>query len=356
MSPTSRRELLAGALAVAVAAGLPTVSGCGSSDPAVHPALRPLRPHGVVALLAADGDPTAALDLLRRRVADDVMVGLGAGCFDRAAGLAGRRPPGLGRMPPFPGEVLMPERTSADLLVQVEGGTAAAVGRRADALLAGLPGVRITWRTAVSRAVAGVDHGRPLQHNPFGFVEGHANPATADAAGQVLLPTGGEPWTAGASFLALRVIQLAHQAWDADSVDKQQRVIGRRTDGSWLDGTAAFDEPSFATDPDGALTPLDSHVRRVNPRTPSEPSPRMLRRSWTYAAPAPDSSAAGSTNAGSAATDQGMVFMAFQNDLSAGFELAQRRLTNEALAPYLLTVGAGYFLVPTPTGLTTLLT
>jgi deferrochelatase/peroxidase EfeB len=53
--------------------------------------------------------------------------------------------------------------------------------------------------------------------------------------------------------------------------------------------------------------------------------------------------------------DDGMVFMAFQNDLATGFVRAQQRLHGEALSPYLLTVGGGYFVVPTLDGLAAVL-
>lgn len=62
----------------------------------------------------------------------------------------------------------------------------------------------------------------------------------------------------------------------------------------------------------------------------------MLRRSWAYSG--------GKTLAGQ--VDEGIVFMAYQADYETGFALAQRRLQGEAMTPYLLTVGGGYFAVP----------
>jgi len=342
---STRREVLAGALAASV---IGLTAGCGwwtgASGSGAHPALRRPRPHGVVALLTAAGDPAVVrtgLAELGRRGGETTMVGVGAAILD-AAGLTAARPPVIGPMPPFPGDVPIADRTDVGVAVQIEDDSAEAVRRRADILFGGLPGLRVTWRTAVTRSVAGVDDGRRLQLNPFGFVEGQGNPA--DPVDQVLLRSGPQ-WTVGGSLLALRVIRMAHALWDADETEEQERIIGRRTDGHWLDGTAAFDEPRFAADPDGAVTPLDSHVRLVNPRTPDRPPPRMLRRSWTYG---------GGTAPGGVA-DEGMVFMAFQNDLAAGFVRAQERLRGEAMAPYLLAVGGGYYVVPTPDGLATLL-
>jgi hypothetical protein len=44
--------------------------------------------------------------------------------------------------------------------------------------------------------------------------------------------------------------------------------------------------------------------------------------------------------------DQGLLFMAYQRDLAAGFAGVQRRLAGEKLARYVLPVGGGYFFVP----------
>lgn len=346
----NRRRLLLGTLGLALtgcSAGPQLTSPVSNAAAGTHPALRRPRPEGVAAMLTPAGDASAVLAgarELRRRAGSDAMVGVGDVFFE-AAGLAARRPAGFGRMPEFPGDVLLPERTGAALVVQVEGDSADAVGRHADDLLDGVPGLRVSWRSAVARSVAGAEQGRPLQRNPFGFVEGQGNPALpADAAGHVLVADGPR-WLHGGSYLALRVIRMAHDQWNADGVEKQERIIGRRTDGRWLDGTAPFAEPRFAADPEGAVTPLDSHVRKVNPRTADQPPPRMLRRSWTY----------GGGTAVGGQPDEGLVFMAFQNDLAAGFLRAQQRLRGEAMAPYLLTVGGGYFAVPTTEGLAALL-
>jgi deferrochelatase/peroxidase EfeB len=306
VSPT-RRAFLAGTV-------LGALAGCAGGTDGVHPALRRPRRAGAVAFLRT----TAAGPLRELRGEPDVLVGLGARL---APGT-----PGLTAMPAFPGEVLLPERSNTDAFLQVEGDEEAACADRLTELCAALPDTAVTWRTTVRRDTADDDvTGTPLQRNPFGFVEGQTN----DTA---ILRPGGE------SLLAVRVIRLAHGLWDHDTEERRQRIIGRRPDGTWLDGTPPHETPDLAADPTGTKIPLDAHARTMNPRTPGTPAPRMLRRSWTYQAPP--------TPQGT--PDEGVVFMAFQDDYATGFALAQSRMPTDALSPYLLAVGGGYFTVPSP--------
>lgn len=234
----------------------------------------------------------------------------------------------------------MPARTDADLLVQVEGKDSAAVEAAARDMVRELA-VSVAWSAGGRRADNRSADGRSLTTNRFGFAEGFANPdsrQTASTDAVALIPAGhGEPaWAVGGSYLALRVIRLATALWNKDPVSTQERIIGRHRDGTWLDGSAVHAEPDFAADPDGKVTPLDSHVRRANPRTTGAVAPRLVRRSWSYEA--------GAGEGGQ--PDEGLLFMAYQADLEAGFLPVQRRLAGQALDRYLLTVGGGYFWVP----------
>jgi deferrochelatase/peroxidase EfeB len=301
-----RRELLVGTGSATLLACL-GVSGCGGSSPdppGTHPALRTPRSSGSLALLRARG--RGARDQLMSVRGDDVMVGLGPGLADV--------PP----MPDFAGEVLDPARSRTDAFVQTEGDDPGDCAARLSGVLAALPAFDPVWTVPVRRDVAPPVAGKPLQRNPFGFVEGQANDPS------ILLP-------AGDTFAAVRIIRLAHPLWDADTPEARARIIGRRPDGTWLDGTAQDAAPGYARDPDGAVIPLNSHVRTMNPRTPGTPAPRMLRRSWIYQ---------------ENEAETGVVFMAFQRSIAKGFALAQSRLTADALHPYLLTTAGGYYRVP----------
>ncbi|WP_245237463.1 Dyp-type peroxidase [Streptomyces iakyrus] len=244
------------------------------------------------------------------------------------------RPRHLKKMPSFAGDVLDPAQSHGDLLLHITGSSARAVRQAAEQALRALPQQQVRWRVDGTRPENRTEDGRGLSRNPFHFTEGHGNPGTAaEITERATIKAGqGEPsWAVGASYQVIRIIRLATDFWDRDTVHEQERIIGRRKNGRWLDGTPSTERAVFATDPHGKTTPLDAHVRRAvpNPRTP----PPMVRRSYNYHR-APD--------------DQGLIFSCFQSDLEKGFEAVQRRLQGEAMAKYTLTTGGGYFFVPPP--------
>jgi deferrochelatase/peroxidase EfeB len=134
----------------------------------------------------------------------------------------------------------------------------------------------------------------------------------------------------------VRTIRFAQEFWDVTAKEEQARIIGRRPDGRWLDGTDAEHPPAFSADPGGAITPLDAHVRRANPRTPGMPPPRMVRRGYSYQ-DGPDAQGL---------ARNGLVFIALQADLAQGFAAVQQRLAGQALDRFAITDGGGYFFVP----------
>ncbi|WP_405663504.1 Dyp-type peroxidase [Streptomyces sp. NBC_00079] len=199
-------------------------------------------------------------------------------------------------------------------------------------MLRKLPQWRVRWRMEGVRPEIRTESGRGLARNPFHFTEGYGNPASpAEIAERATVQAGqGEPaWAVGGSYQVIRIIRLATDFWDRDTLHDQEHIIGRRRDGRWLDGTPADERAVFTSDPDGKITPLDAHVRRAAPdrRHP----PPLVRRGYNYQR-SPD--------------DQGLIFSCFQRDLEKGFEAVQHRLQDEAMAKYTLTVGGGYFFVP----------
>ncbi|WTK76781.1 Dyp-type peroxidase [Streptomyces sp. NBC_01511] len=260
--------------------------------------------------------------------------GLGVSLFEGSAASSPRQ---LRVMPSFAGDLLDPARSHGDLLVRVSGEDAAAVRKVVESVksVATKADWVVRWGIDGFRAENRVEEGRGLARNPFHFTEGFGNPESERVvADRVLVREGGqgEPaWAVGGSYQVVRVIRFATELWDRDSVQEQERIMGRRRDGRWLDGAPVGEEPNFAADPNGRLTPLDSHVRLAAPdrRNP----PPLVRRSCSY-------------DRGDG--DTGIIFNCFQRDLAKGFEAVQRRLEGEALAKYVLTTGGGYFFVPPP--------
>lgn len=94
-------------------------------------------------------------------------------------------------------------------------------------------------------------------------------------------------------------------------------IIGRRADGRMLGALQpAHGKPpnsfDFTSDPTGALCPLDSHVRRSNPRDGK--APRIVRRGLAY----------GPEREGPEAKEEGLLFMAYCANLAGQYELVQR--------------------------------
>lgn len=262
-----------------------------------------------------------------------VAFGLGASLFEGAEAQSPRQ---LKAMPSFAGDLLDPAQSHGDLLVRVAGEDAGQVRKAVARVKAVANQVVWTVRWGIDgfRAENRVEGGRGLARNPFHFTEGFGNPETEqEVADRAVVREGqGEPdWAVGGSYHVVRVIRFATELWDMDSVPEQERIMGRRRDGKWLDGTPTAEQPNFAADPKGRRTPLDSHVRLAAPdrRNP----PPLVRRSYSY-------------DRGDG--DTGIVFSCFQRDLAKGFEAVQKRLAGEALAKYVLTTGGGYFFVPPP--------
>lgn len=93
------------------------------------------------------------------------------------------------------------------------------------------------------------------------------------------------------------------------------------------------DVPDYASDPNGDVIALDSHIRLANPRTKETQSSLMMRRGYSYSL--------GVTNAGQ--LDMGLLFVCYQHDLEKGFLTVQKRLNGEALEEYIKPIGGGYF-------------
>jgi deferrochelatase/peroxidase EfeB len=178
--------------------------------------------------------------------------------------------------------------------------------------------------------------------NLFAFRDGTANPDVADEAlMRRLLWVGTDPdepsWTRDGTYMVVRTIRQHVEFWDRVGMLEQEQMIGRyRVSGAPLGGSGEYESPDYPSDPNGRRIPLNAHIRLANPRTPATADQRILRRPYNYNR--------GFDEAGD--QDQGMLFIAFNQDPRRQFEQIQLRLEAEPMSDYITPVGGGYFFAP----------
>ncbi|MGW1179787.1 iron uptake transporter deferrochelatase/peroxidase subunit [Streptomyces drozdowiczii] len=272
-----------------------------------------------------------------------VTFGFGATFFERT-GLAEHRPPGLDPLPPFSSDHLDTGRSNGDLWVQIG----------ADDALVAFHALRAVQKEAASTATVrwqmngfnrtpGATAKPMTARNLMGQIDGTGNPKPTDGDfdKRVFVPGGQDAaydWLAGGSYAVVRRIRMLLDDWEKLSVDRQERVIGRRkADGAPLSGgteTTAMDLDKAG--PDGKLLiPENAHARISSPERNSGAA--MLRRPFSYH----DGIAADGT------PDAGLLFICWQADPLRGFVPVQRKLDRgDALSPFLRHEASGLFAVP----------
>jgi len=120
--------------------------------------------------------------------------------------------------------------------------------------------------------------------------------------------------------LDVKAFDNVHNNVDAPDCDKpdleeiQEKMFGRKKDGTPLfnEGSApTANDFNFVDDPQGKICPLQSHIRRANPRRTN--TPRILRSGFSF----------GSFDH-SIDEDRGLMFIAYNANIAEQFELIQR--------------------------------
>ncbi|HEY4280076.1 MAG TPA: Dyp-type peroxidase [Conexibacter sp.] len=273
--------------------------------------------------------------------ATTVTVAFGATLFDDRYGLKGKKPVHLAPMEPFANDDLDPAQTGGDLLIQI-------TAQHRDTVVHTLRElVRVARAQFVLRwtvdAFQSADRGptsRSSRRNLFGFRDGTSNPDTtsADDMNRLIWAGSEEPsWAGGGTYQVVRTIRMHVEFWDRVGLREQEDMIGRTRDtGAPQGGTGEFDDPRFDVDPRGERIQLDAHIRLANPRTPKTDDERILRRGYNYHR--------GIDAAGQ--LDQGLLFVAFNQNPERQFKAIQRRLDGEPMVDYITPVGGGYFFAP----------
>ncbi|MET7937037.1 iron uptake transporter deferrochelatase/peroxidase subunit [Streptomyces sp. NPDC005322] len=331
----------------------------------------PLQAHGhLVAFdLAPGADRKAAAALLRRwsRTAEQLMAGeappddtgiaLDAGpssltvtfgfgrTFFGKAGLKDQLPDALAPLPDFASDALDAKRSNGDLWIQIGADDGLVAFHALRALQRETGGTaRLRWQMNGFNRTPGAT-GRPMTtRNLMGQIDGTNNPKPADEDFERRIfvpdrPGAGRPaWMAGGSYAVVRRIRMLLDSWDHLSLERQEKVIGRRkSDGAPLSGgTETTPVRLDKLNKDGALAIGGAaHVRVAAPA--SNQGAAMLRRPFSYHDGFRDDGA----------PDAGLLFIAWQADPMKGFVPVQRKLDlGDDLSRFLRHEASALFAVP----------
>ncbi|WP_304114156.1 Dyp-type peroxidase [Mycolicibacterium bacteremicum] len=399
MTRISRRGFVAGALGAGAAAGAAALAGCAEDTPAQPQSAQrfidfegahqtgitalPIPEQGLVASFNVHARDRAELRSTLQELTDEIrglmagrppeqrdpayppvdsgilgehppadnlsiVVGVGASLFDRRFGLADRKPRELETMPFLANDRLDPKLSHGDISIIFESGHNDTMQFALRQLMRRTRS-DLVLRWMIDGYARGIGAGKAAEattpRNLLGFKDGTANLDVADATvmdrhvwvGPEDVGPGGEPeWAVGGTYQAVRIIRNFVEFWDRTQLVEQEALIGRaKVSGAPLGMAGEFDDPDYASDPDGLRIKLNAHIRLANPRTPETEQNLILRRGFNYSR--------GFDGAGR--LDQGLAFVAYQRSLQKGFLAVQERLKGEPLEEYIMPVGGGFFFV-----------
>jgi deferrochelatase/peroxidase EfeB len=275
--------------------------------------------------------------------AQTVTIAYGASLFDERYDLAKLKPRHLTAMTPFAQDELDPSRSGGDVFVQICANHRDTVVHTVRELTRAVAGsLAIRWTIDGFQSAQRGPTLRSSRRNLFAFRDGTANPDVSDRKLMDELiwvgPGSGEPaWALHGTYQVVRTIRMHVEFWDRVGMLEQERMIGReRVSGAPLGGTHEFEGPDYSSDPHGKRIPLDAHIRLANPRTPTSADQRILRRGYNYHRGVDEADD----------LDEGLVFIAFNQNMSRQYVAIQNRLEREPMVDYITPVGGGYFFAP----------
>jgi dye decolorizing peroxidase len=270
------------------------------------------------------GDTDAHLAVLPARLT--VTFGFGPGLYR----VAGRAAP-VAPLPAFAIDRLERRWSGGDLLLQICADDPLTVTHAQRMLVKDArPFAAVRWVQQGFRRSPGVQAPTHTQRNVLGQLDGTANPRDAALDAAVWNPD-------GSSTLVVRRIRAEIEKWDLLSVGDKEQATGRRMDsGAPLTGHGERDEPDFSALDAGGLPvmPDFSHVTRAHV---TDPALKILRRPYNYD---------GVPNA-AGQPDSGLIFAAYQRDVTRQFLPIQQRLADkDLLNEWITPIGSAVFAVP----------
>ncbi len=275
-------------------------------------------------LMATNLSGTPDADLFAAPARLTATWGIGPG-FLPALGMARLQPDGFAPLPAFSKDQLQKRWTGGDLVLQVGADDAVIAATAARHLVvAASSAAKVRWWQR--------GFSSPTRRNLMGQIDGTANLAESDPLfAQTVWSADTQPqWLRGGSYVAVRRIRIALDAWNSVPLQTQEAVIGRFKDsGAPLTG-AQEDDPldlSAQTAERELIIPADAHARLANPENTR--GARIQRRSFSY-----DDGQDGA----------GLLFMAWQADPRTGFIPVQARLdVGDALNKFTVAEGSALF-------------
>jgi deferrochelatase/peroxidase EfeB len=265
-----------------------------------------------------------------------LTFGFGPGLFrDR---LERRRPPGLEPLPAFAGDALDPARSGGDLVVQAcadDPHTARDALTRLTNRAAGAATPR--WSQSGFGRSSSTSRRQQTPRNLMGFKDGTNNIKAEDRAAMRrnvwVGPRDTPAWMRDGSYMVVRRIRMKLDEWNATSVHRQERVIGRhKRSGAPLGGRHEHDTVHLnaGVERGDPTIPTDAHIRLASPH--ANGGTRILRRSYNFR---------------DGDGDAGLIFLAYQRH-PRQFIAIQHRLgqRDDALGDFIVHEASAVFACP----------